>query len=87
MQQEIAWRSLHEWEPSEGTWALLWPGYYGPFTACWIDGRWSMCEESDFSHATVGAEFSLPHLVTEAVPFFERELPRLRDMMRCDKSS
>lgn len=46
-----------------------------------------MCEESDFSHATVGAEFSLPHLVTEAVPFFERELPRLRDMMRCDKSS
>lgn len=56
----LHWQSLHGWEPDEGTWAILWPGYYGPFTACWINGRWTMCEDHDFSHATVGAAMYRP---------------------------
>lgn len=68
----LHWQSLHGWEPDEGTWAILWPGYYGPFTACWINGRWTMCEDHDFSHATVGAVFSLPHLATDAIPAADR---------------
>lgn len=67
----IQWQSLREWTPRDGTWAILWPGYYGPFTACWINGRWTMCEDSDFSNATIGAEISLPHLVTDAYPVFD----------------
>lgn len=67
----IQWQSLHEWTPRDGAWAILWPGYYGPFTACWINGRWTMCEDSDFSNATIGAEISLPHLVTDAFPVFD----------------
>lgn len=68
----LAWQSLHEWTPKEGTWAILWPGHYGPFTACWMRGRWTMCEDIDFKNATIGAEMQLPHLVTEAVPFVDR---------------
>lgn len=72
----LHWQSLHGWEPDEGTWAILWPGYYGPFTACWINGRWTMCEDHDFSHATVGAVFSLPHLAKNAI------LAEARDWLR-----
>lgn len=68
----LQWRSLHEWEPEEGTWAILWPGHYGPFTACWMRGRWTICEDIDFKHATIGSEISIPHLVTEAVPYVDR---------------
>lgn len=64
----LQWRSLHGWEPDDGTWAVMWPGHYGPFTACWINGRWTMCEDIDFNNATIGAEIALPHLVTDAVP-------------------
>lgn len=74
----LTWQSLHEWAPPEGTWAILWPGYYGPFMACWIHGRWTMCEDSDFDCATIGAELALPHLVTDAVPFFDR-IPPMTD--------
>ena len=69
---DLRWQSLHEWEPAEGTWAILWPGYYGPFTACWMRGRWTMCEDADFDHATVGAEIEIPHLATDAIPAFDR---------------
>ena len=72
--QRIAWRSLHDWRPKEGTWAILWPGYYGPFTACWMRGRWTMCEESDFRNATVGAVLRIPHLTTDAIPEWDRAL-------------
>jgi hypothetical protein len=68
----MEWQSLHEWTPEEGTWAMLWPGYYGPFTACWIGGEWELCEQADLRHATIGAVIDLPHLVTEAVPFVDR---------------
>lgn len=68
----LQWQSLHDWMPDDGVWAILWPGYYGPFTACWINGRWTMCEDHDFRHATIGAVMGLPHLVTEAVPAFDR---------------
>ena len=68
MADRLQWQSLHGWEPAEGTWAILWPGHYGPFTACWINGRWTMCEDIDFNNATIGAEIDLPHLVTDAVP-------------------
>lgn len=68
MTDTLQWHSLHGWEPTEGTWAILWPGHYGPFTACWINGRWTMCEDIDFNNATVGVEIDLPHLVTDAVP-------------------
>ena len=71
----LTWQSLHEWAPPEGTWAILWPGYYGPFMACWIHGRWTMCEDSDFDCATIGAAIELPHLVTDAVPAFDRIPP------------
>jgi hypothetical protein len=70
----LRWRSLHGWEPVDGTWALLWPGHYGPFTACWLNGGWSICEDSDLRHATVGAEIALPHLVTDAMPPAELDL-------------
>lgn len=56
MTDTLQWHSLHGWEPTEGTWAILWPGHYGPFTACWINGRWTMCEDIDFNNATVGVE-------------------------------
>ena len=68
MTDTLQWHSLHGWEPTEGTWAILWPGHYGPFTACWINGRWTMCEDIDFNNATVGVEIDLPHLATDAVP-------------------
>ena len=68
MPDRLLWIPLHDWTPPEGTWALLWPGYYGPFTACWINGRWDLCEDSDFRHATVGAQIDLPHLATDAIP-------------------
>jgi hypothetical protein len=72
VEQVLKWRSLHEWTPGEGQWAILWPGYYGPFTACWIRGRWTVCEDVDFRHATVGAELDLPHLATDAIPEWDR---------------
>lgn len=75
----LTWQSLHEWAPPEGTWAILWPGYYGPFTACWIHGRWTMCEDSDFDCATIGAVIELPHLVTDAVPAFDEIQSNRRD--------
>lgn len=68
MADTLEWRSLHDWTPPEGTWALLWPGYYGPFTACWVTGDWIMCDYSDKCHATVGAVIDLPHLATDAIP-------------------
>ena len=72
MSGELQWQSLHEWTPEEGQWAMLWPGYYGPFTACWINGEWELCEMNDLRHATIGAAIDLPHLVTDAVPFVDR---------------
>ena len=68
----MKWQSLHGWEPEPGTWALLWPGYYGPFTAVWMDGGWTLCDDNDFTHATIGAEIDLPHLVTDAIPEHDR---------------
>jgi hypothetical protein len=73
MKQEIQWRSLHEWEPEEGQWAILWPGHYGPFTACRVNGEWIICDESDLRHATVAAPLDLPHLTTDAFPPCEPE--------------
>jgi hypothetical protein len=72
MRQTLRWRSLEGWMPKEGTWALLWPGYYGPFAACWMRGRWTMCEDSDFRHAKVGAPITIPHLTTDAIPEWDR---------------
>ena len=39
--------------PADGTWAVLWPGYYGSFMACAIDGEWTLCEESDLETAVM----------------------------------
>lgn len=34
--------------PEDGTWAVIWPGFYGqPFTGCAISGEWMCCEEID----------------------------------------
>lgn len=62
----LEWRSLHDWTPPEGTWALLWPGYYGPFTACWIMGEWVLCDAPDLDFATVGAVINPPSEAMEA---------------------
>lgn len=42
--------------PESGTWAVLYPGYYGPFTACAVNGEWTMAESVDLHHA----EYWLP---------------------------
>lgn len=73
MGDALQWRSLLGWEPADGTWALLWPGYYGPFTACRVNGEWTVCEDSDLRHAVMGAEIALPHLTTDAIPHADRE--------------
>ncbi len=56
--------SRREWieneQAQEGDWYLLWPGFYGPFTACWIDGRWFFATSSDLAHATVGRRINAP---------------------------
>ena len=41
--------------PESGTWAVLWPGYYGPFTACAMEGEWGMCEDTDLAFAEMWA--------------------------------
>jgi hypothetical protein len=70
--QVLQWQSLHGWAPDEGQWAVLWPGYYGHFTACWVNGQWGYCRPSDLVNATVGASLEVPHLATEAVPYVDR---------------
>lgn len=72
MKQTLSWRSLEGWRPKEGTWALLWPGFYGPFSACWMRGRWTMCEDADFKNATMGAAVEIPHLTTDAIPTWDK---------------
>lgn len=37
--------------PEDGTWGVLWPGYYGSFLACAIDGQWSLADKSDLALA------------------------------------
>ena len=56
----MAWKFIDEWKPREGQWATLWPGYYGPFTACYVYGRWTMCEDIDLKLATVALPFKAP---------------------------
>ena len=38
--------------PEDGTWALLYPGYYGPVTACVMNGEWSIFDDADKPHVT-----------------------------------
>lgn len=38
--------------PPDGTWAVLHPGHYGAFTACVLNGGWSMCRLADLRFAT-----------------------------------
>ncbi len=53
-------KRIEEQEAREGDWYLLWPGFYGPFTACWVDGRWFFAAAGDLSHATVGRRINAP---------------------------
>lgn len=70
----MAWKFLDEWKPREGQWAILWPGYYGPFAACWLRGRWTMCEDIDFKHAMVAMPFHEPSKMVDRFPPGERDL-------------
>lgn len=38
--------------PEDGTWALLYPGYYGPVTACVMNGEWSLFNDAEKPHVT-----------------------------------
>lgn len=54
--------------PEDGTWAVLYPGYYGPFTACWADGAWRLCEEADLRQATCWTPLDIAALTKEPRP-------------------
>lgn len=73
----MKWRLLSDWKPKEGQWATLWPGHYGPFTACYMRGRWTMCEDSDFRHAMVALPFREPSLMTDKFPPGEDDLRKV----------
>lgn len=54
--------------PAEGTWAVLYPGYYGPFTACRADGAWRLCEDADLKMATHWTPLDIPALARKDRP-------------------
>lgn len=71
------WQFLYDWAPEEGTWAILWPGYYGPFTACYIGGHWSLCNDEDLHNAICGKPCDIPDpLMSDKFPPMEPMLPR-----------
>lgn len=51
--------------PKDGTWAVLYPGYYGPFTACAADGAWRLCEDADLKLATHWTPLDIAALTKE----------------------